>query len=204
VKKIAIYFILSCLLVSHWGFGQNQEVVPKVKLLALKAAKLLDVKTGKIMDSPVVLIQNGKVTAVGTNLTIPEAYSVVDLGNATMLPGLMDCHTHLLHQYDETHPDDLAETSQKSTALRALMGSVLARVMLQAGFTTVRDLGNSGYNGDVALRNAINLGYVPGPRMLVSTRALAPIGGQFGRLTPGALTLVKEEYVEIVGVEEAR
>jgi imidazolonepropionase-like amidohydrolase len=154
--------------------------------------------------NPVVLIQDGKIASVGSNLTIPTGYQVVDLGSATILPGLIDCHTHLLHYYDDTYTNDLAELSEKSTALRALMGSVLARGMLKAGFTTVRDLGNSGFNGDVALRNAINLGYVVGPRMLVSTRALSPVGGQFGRLTPGALSLVREEYVEIVGVEEAR
>ncbi len=204
MTKLTTYFTLFFCLVSFWVLGQNQETTPKEKLLALKAAKLLDVTTGKLIANPVVLIQNGKVTAVGTNLVIPASYQVVDLGPVTLLPGLIDCHTHLLHQYDENHSNDLAETAGKSTALRALMGTVLARAMLQAGFTTVRDLGNSGYNGDVALRNAINFNYVVGPRMLVSTRALAPVGGQFGRLTPGASALVKEEYAEIVGVEEAR
>jgi imidazolonepropionase-like amidohydrolase len=80
----------------------------------------------------------------------------------------------------------------------------MAKEMLRSGFTTVRDLGNSGTNGDVALRDAINAGYIVGPRMLVSTRALAPVGGQFGRLTHGALAIVQEEYVQISGVEEAR
>jgi imidazolonepropionase-like amidohydrolase len=105
--------------------------------------------------NPVVLIQDGKIASVGSNLTIPTGYQVVDLGSATILPGLIDCHTHLLHYYDETYTNDLAELSEKSTALRALMGSVLARGMLKAGFTTVRDLGNSGFNGDVALRTLL-------------------------------------------------
>lgn len=204
MKKLICYFTLFFLFASRWGLSQSTESTPGEKSIAIKAAKLLDVKTGKIVDNPVVLIQNGSILAVGTNLTIPEKYQIINVGASTLLPGLIDCHTHLLHYTDDSHPDVLTETSRKSTAERALMGTVLAKAMLQAGFTTVRDLGNSGYNGDVALRNAINLGYVTGPRMLVSTRALAPIGGQFERLTTRALNMVEEEYVEIVGVNEAR
>ena len=75
--------------------------------------------------------------------------------------------------------------TQMSPAKRALLGAAMAREMLEAGFTAVRDLGNSGTNGDVALRDAIHDGWVMGPRMVVSTRALSPIGGQYGRLSAG-------------------
>jgi imidazolonepropionase-like amidohydrolase len=204
MKKLRACLVAALLMAGHWGAGQHPADEPKAPGVALKAAWLLDVQTGKLLPHPVVLIQEGKIVSIGSNAPVPPGYRLLDVGPATLLPGLMDCHTHLLHHNDEAYPTDLAEVSGRSLALRALMGSVLAQGMLQAGFTTVRDLGNSGRGGDVALRNAINLGYVVGPRMLVSTRALAPLGGQFGRLMPGAAALVQEEYAEFSGVEEAR
>ena len=93
---------------------------------------------------------------------------------------------------------------QLGPAKRALLGAKLAREMLEAGFTSVRDLGNSGINADIALRDAINNGDVSGPRMFVSTRALSPVGGQFQSLTPEAQQLINQEYVQITGVDEAR
>jgi len=120
------------------------------------------------------------------------------------LPGLIDCHTHLVHEYGGYIHNFIDETSRKSTAERVLLGTVLAREMLEAGFTTVRDLGNSGINGDVALRDAIRAGYVPGPKMFVSTRALSPVGGQARKLTSSGLNMVQEEYVEVDGPGEAK
>src|SRR5262249_41658559 len=92
----------------------------------------------------------------------------------------------------------------QSTAERALLGVKLAREDLEAGITTVRDVGNSGVGGDVALRRAIERGWGPGPRMVTSTRALAAQGGQLGALTPAAQALIEQEYVTIRGPESAR
>jgi imidazolonepropionase-like amidohydrolase len=92
----------------------------------------------------------------------------------------------------------------QSTALRALLGARLGREDLEAGITTVRDLGNSGMNGDVALREAINRGWVQGPRIVPSTRALAAQGGQLGHLVPEAQSLIEQEYVIVRGPESAR
>jgi imidazolonepropionase-like amidohydrolase len=93
---------------------------------------------------------------------------------------------------------------QMSVAKRALLGAAMGREDLEAGITTVRDLGNSGLNGDVALRDAINNGWVVGPRMIVSTRALSAAGGQFGGIQPETQRIIEQEYVVISGVEEAR
>jgi imidazolonepropionase-like amidohydrolase len=133
---------------------------------------------------------------------------VIDLGNVTMLPGLIDCHTHLLMDFDvDTGDEDintLLVVSRMSTAKRALHGVMRGREMLEAGFTTVRDVGNSGMNGDRALRDAIAEGWVVGPRMIVTTRPLAPIGAQFGPLTPETQKIIDQEYAVVSGVDDAR
>jgi len=125
------------------------------------------------------------------------------------LPGLIDAHTHLLSEMDGTKVNEqdlemLRIVTTQSTAERALLGARLAREELESGITTVRDLGNSGVNGDVALRDAINRGWLPGPRIVAATRALASPGGQFGRLTPEAQKLIEQEYVTINGPQSAR
>lgn len=174
---------------------------------AIRAGHLVDVKAGKAIENAVVIVEAGRIRAVGSNLAVPKGAEVIDLGNATLLPGFIDCHTHLLHTYSPYLGDEdslLLEAGQMSTAKRALEGAKRALEDLQAGFTTVRDVGNSGMNGAVALREAIENGWAVGPRIVACTRALSPLGGQFARLTPEAQGLVTQEYVPISGVEEAR
>lgn len=176
--------------------------------IAIKAARLVDVRNRTVMNNPVVLIEGDTIQAVGSALKIPSGASILDLGESTLLPGLIDCHTHLLTSLDSTKGDDedaaILSVVKLSTAERALLGAANAREMLEAGFTTVRDLGNSGLNGDVALRNAIRAGWVEGPNMVVSTRALAGIGGQAPSVARPAQILVNEEYAIITGDTEAR
>jgi imidazolonepropionase-like amidohydrolase len=174
---------------------------------AIKCGHLIDVKAGRAVDKAVILIENGRITAVGPDLTIPAGARIIDLGAATVLPGLIDVHTHLLTNLDPEKGDEqLAGTmfTQMSPAKRALLGAGMARETLEAGFTAVRDLGNSGTNGDVALRDAIHAGWVVGPRMAVSTRALSPIGGQYGGLSRLGRDLIPLEYAEVTGTDEAR
>lgn len=132
----------------------------------------------------------------------------IDVGRAVLIPGLIDAHTHLLHAMDararNEATDTVREVTEESDASRALLGAHHARSMLEHGFTTVRDLGNSGHGGDLALRDAVRRGWVVGPRLLVSGRALSAAGGQLGKLAPHARELVAHEYVEVSGVEEAR
>ncbi|MEO5798152.1 MAG: amidohydrolase family protein [Gemmatimonadales bacterium] len=178
------------------------------QVTALKAARMLDVRGGTIVSNAVVLISGERVTDVGASLAIPPGAKVIDLGNVTLMPGLIDVHTHLLQNYDGNldgdDPNMLLTVASIGNTRRALLGAAMGREDLEAGITTVRDLGNSGLGGDVALRDAINAGWVVGPRIVASTRALSAAGGQFGQIAPEAQSLIANEYAVISGVEDAR
>jgi imidazolonepropionase-like amidohydrolase len=147
-----------------------QQTTPRV---VVHAGKLADVKSGKLLSDQDVVIQGDKIVSVGPASEVKPAASdkVIDLPNATVLPGLIDVHTHLTGD-----PSFGYESLAISIPREALTGAKNARVTLNAGFTTVRNVGASGYT-DVALRDAINAGDVPGPRMLVSGPALGITGG---------------------------
>lgn len=190
-------------------FGQQPKAPERAQLVAVRAAHLLDGKSDTPMNNAVVLIGGDRIKSVGSGLAIPPDAKVIDLGSLTLLPGLIDAHTHLLSEMDGTNAtlqdiEMLKIVATQSTAKRALLGAKLSREDLEAGITTVRDLGNSGVNGDVALRDAINAGWLPGPRIVAATRALAAPGGQFGRLTPEAQNIIEQEYVTISGPDSAR
>jgi len=160
------------------------------------------------MQNPVVVVQGGRIASVGANAAIPSGAKVVDLGSLTLLPGLIDAHTHLLQNYrGELGGDDpnmILTVTTMSTAKRALLGAKMGREDLEAGITTVRDLGNSGFGGDVALRDAINAGWVTGPRIRAATRAISAAGGQFGTVQPETQKIIEQEYAVVSTVDEAR
>ncbi|HEX8558059.1 MAG TPA: amidohydrolase family protein [Pyrinomonadaceae bacterium] len=192
-----------------WGAARAQSAAAPAEVTAVRAGHMLDVESGRLVADAVVLIENGRIKAAGARLAVPAGARVIDLGGAaTLLPGLIDTHTHLLLSLQGAASDEASNmfltVSQMSTAKRVLLGAAMGREMLEAGFTTVRDLGNSGVAGDLALRDAVLAGWVVGPRIIAATRSLAPIGGQFGRLTPEAQKLVEQEYVIVNSVEEAR
>ena len=135
---------------------------------AVKAKSMLDVVTGTLVSSPVVLIEGDRITAVGPGLAVPAGFEVIDLGEATLLPGLIDCHTHVTTTYRF-----LIHGGPMHDAVTAF---ARAKKTLDAGFTTVRDLWAKDYT-DVALRDAIDRGEVPGPRMRVATLAIGSTGG---------------------------
>src|SRR5580704_12852402 len=181
---------------------------PDSGVTALRAARLLDPKTGTITTNAVVVVQSGVIKSAGAGVAIPSGATIVDLGTVTLLPGLIDCHTHLLMNYKGAYggddPNMALTVATLGTTRRVLLGVAMGRQDLEAGITTVRDVGNSGWGGDVALRDAIVDGWVTGPRVVASTRALTAAGGQFGTLAPEAQSLIQQEYVVVSGVEEAR
>ena len=199
IRLLVTAFFLLCLS----AFAQQPSNVT-----VLKAAQLYDSQRKTPVRDAVVIIEGNKIKEVGSELPIPKNATVIDLGDSLLLPGYIDCHTHLLQNYDPglRGEDDamLLTVAQMSTAKRALLGVKMGMEDLLAGITTVRDVGNSGVEGDVALRDAINDGWVKGPRIAAATRALSAPGGQFGTLTPAARSLVAEEYVEISSPDDAR
>jgi imidazolonepropionase-like amidohydrolase len=147
---------------------------PVVKRVIVHARRLLDVKSGKTLTDQAIIIEGDKIVSVGPAAqakAAPDA-ATVDLPNATVMPGLIDAHTHLTFDPSGAGYARLGI----STPREALTGAKNARITLEAGFTTVRNVGASGY-ADVALRDAINAGDVPGPRMVVSGPALGITGG---------------------------
>lgn len=167
-------FLLLILLLA-FALPVNAQQKPSV-VIGLKAGKLLDVRTGHYAADQMIWIEGDRIKAVGKSADlerqIPSSGKIIDLSNATVLPGLIDCHVHLTLNPNQLGPIGL----HVSYPRMALIGARNARVTLEAGFTTVRNAAASGYS-DIALRDAINAGDVPGPRMLVSGPALSITGG---------------------------
>jgi imidazolonepropionase-like amidohydrolase len=154
----------------------GQAPQPVNKSYVLKAARMFDGKSDGLVKPGLVVVTDGKIAGVGAGSSIPAGAEVIDFGDATLLPGFIDAHTHLTSMYSEDYKQSALDRLQKTVAERALDASVNARVTLMAGITTVRDVGSSDYL-DVGLRNAIRDRVVPGPRMLVCVHALGATGG---------------------------
>lgn len=176
------------------------------------------IKTGKIFDSTavtfsgptIIKVSNGRIAEVGPDIQIPTDAEVIDLGPYYVLPGLIDCHTHLLYLEDiggassGLSMQGVKALVMEGDALRALRGAARAKTFLDAGITTVQDLGNSGRFADVALKKAIQEGSLPGSRMRVSGPGLSAIGGQFSGVLNRYETMLDDEYRIIRGAEDAR
>lgn len=146
------------------------------EVIALKAARLIDVESGKWIDAPVVIIEGERIKAVGSRLAVPQGARVIDLGERTLLPGLIDAHVHIAG----------GGGPNAGVARSALKGAANAKKTLEAGFTTVRSMGGGSFAG-IALRDAINDGDVVGPRIFDAGTLLAVTGGHCSgpRLAPG-------------------
>ena len=153
------------------------------KVVVLKAARLFDGKSKSLVQNGVVLVQGAKILDAGTNLPAPADAQVIDLGDATLSPGFMDGHTHLTLDFSGNYNERRLRELDLNVSEQAIIATRYARATVEAGFTTVRDLGSRFVGSkefvDVALRNSINKGVIVGPRMLVATFGIGATGGHF-------------------------
>lgn len=212
MKKIfALSLLFSLFAIRH---SPAQAAAPAV---LVRAARLLDPSTGKFLAPAAVLVEGGKIKQVGGHIDPPSDARIIDLGGSTLLPGLIDSHTHLFlnlvippeaelkrHLNAFFAPGDLLAIVE-SPIKRAFLGAQMAREDLESGITTVRNLGHSGIDGDTELRDAINAGRVPGPRMLSSGRKLITRGDYLQNLNPAlADAILDQEFLFIDGADRAR
>src|SRR5438128_3821944 len=153
------------------------------KIVVLKAARLFDGKSKTLAQNGVVIVQGNKIVDAGSNLPAPPDAQVIDLGHATLSPGFMDGHTHLTLDFDGHYNERRLKEVELNVSEQAILATRYARATVEAGFTTVRDLGSRFVGSkefvDVALRNSINKGVIVGPRMLVATYGIGATGGHF-------------------------
>src|SRR6266576_1582065 len=182
------------------------------EMIVLKAERMFDGKSRTLVQDGVVIVQGNKIVDVGSNLTIPNGAQVIDLGDATLSPGFMDAHTHLTLDYTGNFNERRLAELTTNVSEMAIRATVFARATVEAGFTTVRDVGSHFVGSrefvDVALRNAINKGFIVGPRMLVATKGIGATGGHFDPTSGFRDFLFGREsgYTDgiVVGPEEVR
>ena len=177
-KFLSAFTIGICLLslINISVFAQTKTALP---VTFIKTGRLIDTKNGKVLENQGILVEGAKIKSVGAlkDMPIPAGAKVVDLSNATVLPGLADCHTHVLLQGDITAEDYDVQLLKESIPYRTIRATMAARTGLMNGFTVFRDVETEGaMYADVDIKTAINRGVIPGPRMFVATRAFAPTG----------------------------
>ena len=182
----------------------GQQTTSTENATYIKAGKLFDSENGKILNNYIIKVEKNRIVEVGKDISIPTNSEIIDLSDYTVMPGLIDGHTHLMTL--ETISEDYTITNQilyQGDATRVLRGAKRAKSFLENGFTSIRDLGDSGSFLDVALRDAINEGTVEGPRMFVSGPIISSEGGQVVGLLKSKRDIIENDYTIVRSVDDA-
>ncbi len=198
-----IHLLILCYFIINSGYtsAQSQETNSTTYI---KAGKLFDSEQGKLLTDYMIKIERNTITEVSKTMAIPAGAKLIDLSDCTVMPGLIDGHTHLMTLDDLNNDAPMANKLLfEGDALRVLRGSKRAKSWLENGFTSVRDLGDSGPFLDVALKRAINEGTVVGPRMFVSGPIIISEGGQVAGLMHKYRAVISDEYTIVRSVDDA-
>jgi imidazolonepropionase-like amidohydrolase len=188
------WLLTICLLLAVPAFGQT---------IAIRAGNLIDPANGTVKKDQIIVVRDGTITAVGPGLEIPKDSEIVDLSKSWIMPGLIDAHTHITWGQPFWTLGDFTYLYQNS-ADRALVGLKTAQTLLNAGITTVRDVGNDGAYIAVSLRKAMDRGLFPGPTILTSGKIIAPFGGQESDVSYEMGPFWRIEYLDADGPEQIR
>ena len=169
----------------------------------IRAGNLIDPSTGKVAKNQVILVREGKVAEVGATVATPAGAEIVDLTNGWVMPGLMDAHAHITVG-PPPNTGLMTPYLSESSALRALRGARNARIMLEAGFTAVKDIGNDAAYAAVDVRRSIEKGWFPGPTLLTTGKIIAPFGGQSSDVPPEQGPFWRHEYIDADTADEVR
>jgi imidazolonepropionase-like amidohydrolase len=176
-KWSAAVIVVTAILLFGRGTGQAQEKSKATKRIAIRAGRLIDGKSDVPLANALIVIEGEQIVSVSAGGNPPAGVDLIDLSNTTVLPGLVDTHTHVLLNGDITSEDYDAQLLKESIPYRAILSARNARIALDHGFTTMRDVETEGaMYADVDIKKAIANGEVPGPRMQVATRAMTPTG----------------------------
>lgn len=178
-KPFEVFAFLILILIT--ALPMSAQTPPSsISIVAIKAGRLIDPESGAAVTGQVIIIEGEKIKAIGANLTIPPGATVIDLSKLTVLPGLVDAHTHMAITYKEQPENNYYYLTyvMESSPLRAIQAASNGIQLLSSGFTVVRDVGNNALYADTALRQAIEQGWLPGPTVIPSGPIIGSTGGQ--------------------------
>jgi len=179
------------------GFLQAQNII-------IKAGHLFNSRSGKILNDQTIIIKNGKIQEVGSNLKYKSTDTVIDLSKSWVLPGLMDCHVHITFNFSYRNPSYVELYTTESTSLRALRGAYVAEQFLMSGFTTIKEIGNDANYATADIIKSIKNGWIQGPTIFYAGKIIAPYGGQTWGINIENEHLWNFEYIDADNPDEIK